>query len=119
MQKLTTADVLKEVENGRYVIRVLMAYGDGGIKRKLGLMGDYRKHLDAAAKVVADDSFYLAVAMGLINHPGFPFSGWLLSRRFKKQVKRFNESLGKMYKDLYGDTSPTTGDPVPKKTENI
>jgi hypothetical protein len=113
MLKLTSADIMREVENARYVVRVLMAFKAGEIKRKLGLMGEYRKHLDAAAKAVIDDSFYLAIMTGLINRPGFPFSGWLLTRRFKKQVKKYNAELGKLYKDLYGETDPGTGQDLP------
>jgi hypothetical protein len=95
LRKISDARVLEEVERARHNVRVLIAHGDGGLKRRLGLMGDYSKHRDAAAKAVIDNAFYLSVALEVMDAP-WPL-GALLARRFKARAVALDRSLADAY----------------------
>jgi hypothetical protein len=94
MVKLTAADVLREVEDARYQARVLMANGDGAIKRQMGLVGDYRKHCNSAHRAIVDNAFYLTIAVYLIER------SWFMSRKFKNIVKEMHKQMDMAYKPI-------------------
>lgn len=96
LRKISDARVLEEVERARNNVRVLMAHRDGDLKRRMGLMGDYSKHRDAAAKAVIDNAFYLSVALEVLDAP-WPL-GRLLARRFKARAAELDRALSDAYK---------------------
>lgn len=103
MQRVNEADVIKELEAARHNVRVLMAYGDGGMKRKLGIMGEYRKHREAAAKAVIDNAWYLAILLDVVGHPGVPLLGRYLTWLFKRRQKAIDVTVSAVYKKAYGE----------------
>lgn len=78
-------NIVTEFTAKERVIQVLLANGDGSLKRKLHLYGDYKEHRKSAVSSVYDDAFYLTVAVCMIN------SSWILRRRFQKLVKKVDK----------------------------
>jgi hypothetical protein len=78
-------NIVTEFTAKEHVIQVLLANGDGSLKRKLHLYGDYKEHRKSAVSSVYDDAFYLTVAVCMIN------SSWILRRRFQKLVKKVDK----------------------------
>lgn len=87
--RVNAVQILDEVERAKYVVNVLMAHGDGGLKRKLNILGDYGKHRDEAAAAVIDNAFFLAVALSTMGPLG--------KLRFSRRVKELDKVLAKAY----------------------
>lgn len=87
--RVNAVQVLDEVERAKYVVNVLMAHGDGGLKRKLNIQGDYPKQRDQAAAAVIDNAFFLSVALSSM--------GWLGKLKFSRRVKELDRVLAKAY----------------------
>ena len=93
----TPRQVATEIDNARFMCQILMAHGDGGMKRKLGMMGEYGKHRDNAAKAMIDNAFAVCVGLDVIKNPGIPFISGILWRRFKKRQKELSAGLDAIY----------------------
>jgi hypothetical protein len=91
---LTKVQVLEEVEAARQNVRILMAHGDGEMKRRMNLMGKYPNARDAAAKAVIDNAFLLAMATEALNGGVLSF---FARRRFLKRVALMNKALEGVY----------------------
>jgi hypothetical protein len=88
MPKVTTSDIIQALENTRTNIKILMAYGDGKIKRELGIRGDYKKYLDVSFRSLMENAFYLVVSMNVINrHP-------IVKLIFERQAKKLDAAMG-------------------------
>lgn len=87
---INTVQVMDEVQKAQYTVQVLMAHGDGELKRRLNLVGDYKEHRREAARAVTDNAFYLAIALSTM--------GWLSRLRFARRVREVNEEMGRALK---------------------
>ena len=83
MKKDTLADELEyAIEAKKMSCQVLLASGDGAIKRRLGIMGDYKKHREKAMHAILEDAFYLVAAARILN------SSWLLRWRYQRLLAK-------------------------------
>lgn len=99
--------MVTEFQNRERLVQILMAHGDGSIKRRLGLYGDYKKHRQAAITAIYDDAFYLTIAVSLID--ASPILRWKYRRLVAKVDKLTKNRLEKLGEPETSETGKTAG----------
>ena len=88
MNKQAFADELEyAIEAKKMSCQVLLASGDGAIKRRLGIMGDYKKHREKAMHAILEDAFYLVAAARILN------GSWFLRWRYQRLLKKADKVM--------------------------